>query len=118
MTDAPLPPEPGQGEWEGRAQPPHISGFRIDRYHLAEAGTLDHRGRRYRLRLTDDDTWSIRGPSGEVIGTLIILIPQTGGGVPVYATRRPGSTRLEHQGTDWRSITAALVNETLEPPAR
>lgn len=103
---------PGEGDWEGRSQPPHISGFRLDRYHLAEAGVLDHRGARYRLRLTDDDTWSIRDPDGAVIGTLVILITATAEEMPVYATRLPGSTRIEHHGTDWRSITAALINET------
>jgi hypothetical protein len=108
----------GENAWEGRSQPPRISGFRLDRYHLAEAGVLDHRGARYRLRLTDDDTWSVRDPSGRVIGTLVILIPATPDEMPIYATRLPGSTRIEHHGTDWRSITAALINESLEPPAR
>lgn len=96
------------------ARTPHIGKPRVDEWQLGETGALDHRGIRYRVSLVADDTWVIRSEDGRTMGSVHMLSPAGEEGEPVYGVRRPGSDETDYEGTDWRSLTAAVINEVLD----
>jgi len=96
------------------ARPPHIGKPHVDEWRLGESAALEHRGELYNVSLVADDTWVIRSDGGRTMGSILMLSPAGEEGEPVYGGRRPGRDETDYEGTDWRSITAAVINEVLD----
>lgn len=85
-----------------------------DKFRLDETATLAHRGAHYRAELVADDTWDIQDEDGRTLGSVFIVSASGEEGEAVYAGRVGASGALGHEGTDWRSVAAAVINEALD----
>ncbi|HEU0257775.1 MAG TPA: hypothetical protein VFQ96_08050 [Microbacteriaceae bacterium] len=85
-----------------------------DHFRLGATSTLRHRGVQYRTELVADDTWEVRGEDGRVLGSVVIVSPAGEEGEAVYGSRSGSSDTVEYEGTDWRSVTAGMINQVLD----
>ncbi|MCX7523120.1 hypothetical protein OSC27_12645 [Microbacterium sp. STN6] len=118
MTDdivEPVAPQPAQPNTTQRM--PHISQPPGDEFQLGERAVFEHRGVDYTVHLIDDDNWVIRSADGRTMGSIYIISLAGEEGEPVYGVREPGSLDTYSEGTDWRGIAAAVINEVLDEPS-
>lgn len=72
---------------------------------------IEHKGHAYRVERIEPSSWVIRSEDGRTIGSLFVLSAEGESGDPVYGGRKPGELETYTEGSDWRGIVKALVNE-------
>lgn len=85
-----------------------LDGTRLEDHASA---TLQHKGAVYRIEPLDASSWVIRSADERTMGSLILLAAEGESGDPVYAGRLPGELDSYAEGSDWRGITKAIIND-------
>ncbi|MWV59786.1 hypothetical protein [Rathayibacter sp. VKM Ac-2754] len=89
-----------------RGAPAH-SGIPAEMHDTA----FEHSGREYALVPSGHEEWQIRHPDGRTVGLLAVISHAGEESEAVFVTRRVGSDDAVAEGTDWRGIVAAVIND-------
>ncbi|ROQ58644.1 hypothetical protein EDF36_2090 [Rathayibacter sp. PhB152] len=70
-----------------------------------------HAGLEFLLVPSGHEEWQVRHPDGRAVGVLAIISHSGEEGEAVFVTRRVGSDEAVAEGTDWRGIVTAVIND-------
>ena len=73
-----------------------------------------YRGRIFHLEKREPGMWVVLDESHAELGRLIRVAPEGEEHEPVFGAIPPGYAETLHEGSDWRFLVAALINETLD----
>ncbi|KQQ01500.1 MULTISPECIES: hypothetical protein [unclassified Rathayibacter] len=72
---------------------------------------FEHAGREYSLVPSGHEEWRIEHPEGRTVGLLAVISHAGEESEAVFVTRRVGSEDAVAEGTDWRGIVSAVIND-------
>ncbi|SMH40202.1 hypothetical protein SAMN06295885_1756 [Rathayibacter oskolensis] len=72
---------------------------------------FDRAGTEYSLVPSAHEEWTIRHPDGRSVGVLAIISHSGEESEAVFVTRRIGSDDAVAEGTDWRGLVTAVIND-------
>ena len=73
-----------------------------------------YRGRIFHLEKRGPGMWVVLDESHADLGRLIRVAPEGEEHEPVFGAIPPGYADTLHEGSDWKFLVAALINETLD----
>lgn len=89
-----------------RGAPPH-SGSPSELRDTA----FPHAGLEFALLPSGHEEWAIRHPDGRTVGLLAVISHSGEESEAVFVTRRVGADDAVAEGTDWRGIVSAVIND-------
>lgn len=75
------------------------------------ATAFEHAGTEFALVPSGHEEWQIRRPDGRAVGELAVISHAGEEAEAVFVTRRIGADTAVAEGTDWRGIVSAVIND-------
>ncbi|MBF4462552.1 MULTISPECIES: hypothetical protein [unclassified Rathayibacter] len=72
---------------------------------------FEHGGVEFVLLPSGHEEWQIERPDGRVVGVLAVISHAGEESEAVFVSRRVGSEEALAEGTDWRGIVSAVIND-------